>query len=827
MRFFLTLFLLLFISSQINVYAQAGSGKGKITGKVTDANTKLPVDYATVSLFKQGSASPFNGISTDAKGNFAVDNLPAGDYKLTVDFLGYTRTTLDHVIVGAGGAVSLGELLLKPVQNQLSTVVVTAKAPIIENKIDKMVYNAANDLTAQGGVALDVLKKVPQVSVDIDGNVELQGNANIRFLINGKPSSIFGASLADALQSIPASQIKSIEVVTSPGAKYDAAGTGGIINIILKDSKVSGINGSINGALGTRLENGSVNLSARKGNFGANAFFSGNAQLKTTGRNSNSRSSYDATTGDSTRLLQSGENTSQRSSYQTGLSLNWSITPKDELTGTFGFNHFGNHNYGLTSQQETQTSAAGAQLSQLLSNRISDSRFSANSQDFSLGYKKTFAKEGQELDILYNTSYSKNTVNYSQRQDYLTGSYPATGSIGSNPGNDRQTNISVDYSHPFSKNFTLEGGAKAVLEDLKNTVNTDSLLNNGSYVNNADQTYGFNYKRNIYAVYLSASASLFKNWLDVKAGVRNEYTNTTANFPGVNIPGYNTMAPSATLSHKLSGSQSIKLSYNYRIERPDYGEVNPFYNISDPHNISTGNPNLKPEVSHGLELGYNKSFDGGANIYTGAFYRHNIDDIQSFTTQYEILNINGRDYTNVLLTQRANIGTQTTVGANIFGSVPVTEKLNLRTNMFLASRTNTNPGFASVTGVGYRVNLNATYQFGNNLAAEGFVNYNSSQKNLQGTRPHFLFYNFAVRKQFLNKKASFGLVAANPFNKYVNQQQTTFGNGFNQVSLRQVPVQSFGITFSYKFGKLEFEKDKKDKDKGDDTNGSSPDAGGR
>jgi ferric enterobactin receptor len=211
MRSSLTFFFLFFISTFINVNAQTNNGKGKINGKVTDAVSKLPVDYATVSLFKQGNDSPFNGISTDVKGNFNIENVPAGDYKLTIDFLGYTRSVINHVIVNAGGNAALGNILLKPVQNQLNTVNVVAKAPIIENRIDKMVYNAANDLTAQGGVALDVLKKVPQVTVDIDGNVELQGNANIRFLINGKPSSIFGASLADALQSIPASQIKSIE----------------------------------------------------------------------------------------------------------------------------------------------------------------------------------------------------------------------------------------------------------------------------------------------------------------------------------------------------------------------------------------------------------------------------------------------------------------------------------------------------------------------------------------------------------------------------------------------------------------------------------------
>jgi outer membrane receptor protein involved in Fe transport len=146
--------------------------------------------------------------------------------------------------------------------------------------VDKIVFNAANDVTSQNGAAIDVLRKVPQVTVDADGNVELQGNANIRFLINGKPSSIFGNSLADALASIPASQIKSIEVVSSPGAKYDAQGTGGIINIVLKDNKVRGINGSINATGGTLFETGSLNLNYKNNNFSMNAFFSGNAQLK-------------------------------------------------------------------------------------------------------------------------------------------------------------------------------------------------------------------------------------------------------------------------------------------------------------------------------------------------------------------------------------------------------------------------------------------------------------------------------------------------------------------------------------------------------------------
>ncbi len=252
------------------------------------------------------------------------------------------------------------------------------------------------------------------------------------------------------------------------------------------------------------------------------------------------------------------------------------------------------------------------------------------------------------------------------------------------------------------------------------------------------------------------------------------------------------------------------------MERPDYGALNPFYNISDPRNISTGNPNLKPELGHNYELGYNKSFEKGGNIYVAAFYRYNTDDIQSYVTYYPILNVNGTDYPNVSLTQRYNIGSETTTGASLFGSVPITQKLSLRSNTFLGERISKNPGNPTVNGFTYRINLNGTYQFGHDFTAEAFGNYNSSQRTIQGSRPAFVFYNIALRKQFLNKKASLGLTAANPFNQYVNQKTVTSGANFNQYNIRQVPFRSFGISLSYKFGKLEFKKEEdKEKDNQD------------
>ncbi|MEO8887556.1 MAG: TonB-dependent receptor [Mucilaginibacter sp.] len=813
MRFFLIIGF--FISTSIGVFAQ---GNGKISGKIIDAQTKEPVDYATISIFKAGVASPFNGTITDSKGAFTLKNIPDGEYSLRIDFVGYKPSTVDHIVINSSAVtVVVPTIVLAPASNELNTVNVVAKTPIVENKIDKLVYNAANDLTAQGGVALDVLKKVPMVNVDIDGNVELQGDANIRFLINGKPSSIFGASLADALQSIPASQIKSIEVITSPGAKYDASGTGGIINIILKDSKVQGFNGSVNVSAGTRLDNGSVNLNVRKGNFGVNAFFSGNKQLNATTASNTDRLSYNNTRDTLTHLLQNGNSGFVRSGHQSGINFNWSITPKDELTAGISFNHFNNHTNGLTTQEQQRMLAAGNNIfSDIINLRSSETKSGSDAVDMSLGYKKTFKAKDQELDVLFTTSSSNNTSNYSQRQDYLTGGYPSSGSMANNPGKNKETDITIDYAQPISENFLIETGAKGVFEDLNTNVTTDTLLANQTYGRNSNQTYGFNYSRKVFAYYLSASFSLFK-FIDGKAGLRDEYTTTTADFPGTHIPAYNTIAPSFTLQHKFDATQSIKFSFTYRIERPDYGDLNPFYNISDPHNISTGNPNLRPEIGHNYEIGYNKSFDGGGNIYAGLTYRYNTDDMQTFTTFAQVLNINGTNYSNVFLNQRYNIGSQLSEGLNMYGSLPI-GKLSLRTNIQLGERSNTNPTIGTVKGFAARANLNATYQFGHNLTAEAFGNYNSSQKNLQGVRPSTFTYNLAVRKQFLNKKASIGLTAANPFNEFVNQRSTTVGANFNQSSLRAVPYRTFGISISYKFGKLEFKKEK-EKDDNNNNNG--------
>src|SRR4051812_39971505 len=272
--------ILLFIINFIFLTAATAQNNNTVTGSIADSISKKPVEYATITLTNAATNKVVNGSTTDSLGYFKITGVDTGLYIISFESIGYTKKILNYFHVSESHIPqTVGIVILQKSNNTLKDVVVTAQTKLVETKIDKIVYNTENDITSQGGVATDVLKKVPQVSVDADGNVELAGNSGIRFLIDGKPSTAFGSNIADVLQSIPSSQIKSIEVITNPGAKYDAQGMGGIINIILKKSKVQGVNGNVSASVGTRLENGSFNITMRKNNFGLNAFISGNGRL--------------------------------------------------------------------------------------------------------------------------------------------------------------------------------------------------------------------------------------------------------------------------------------------------------------------------------------------------------------------------------------------------------------------------------------------------------------------------------------------------------------------------------------------------------------------
>jgi ferric enterobactin receptor len=789
---------------------------GKISGKIIDSLSGQPIEYASVSLFNQSDNKVVNGSTSDIKGIFKLANISEGNYKILIDFIGYKRTEKKNITVSRNNQnIVLGNIKLPVKHNTIKEVTVTADKILIENKIDKMVYNAGNDITSQGGVAADILKKVPQVSVDVDGNVELQGNSNIRFLINGKPSVLFGNNIADVLQSIPSSQIQTIEIITSPGVKYDAEGTGGIINIILKKSNARGINGNISLSGGTRLENGSFNLNLRKGKFGANAFFSGNAQLLSTTVNKSERISSDTTT--SSRLLQTGRSRFSRNGYQSGIGFDWDLTPKDIITGNFAYDYFGNNNNGSADRQTLLKDAAGNMLSDVNDGISTENIFHEHSMDVDLSYKKKFDKEDQELEIMFNSSSGNEYSHYEEIQKHLSPNVIYSNSYGNNPGIENETNITVDYAQPLGEDAMIETGAKAELDHI-NSKSDVYFLNTTSGINEIDatQTSSIDFYRVIYAGYLSATFKLF-DFIDIKTGFRNEYTQANADYSNsgiIHLKPYNTVVPSMVISHSFKNRQILKISYSYRIERPDYGDMNPFINASDPKNISTGNPDLRPETTNKVELGYSQSFKQGANVNATLYYRGNVNDIQSYTKYYSAYQIGDSTYTNVAVSTRENIGHEDNFGLSLFASVPVTEKINIRTNISCYQRyINTGlPTGGNINGFCYRANVNASYQLTNTLIIELLGNFNSPRINAQGKMPSFTTYNFAFRKQLFNKKASIAITATNFLDKYVDQKTELTGQNFTISNTRQLPYRSFGFNFTYKFGKLEFKNEKEDED---------------
>jgi ferric enterobactin receptor len=799
-----------------SAYAQQNPGI-TFTGKIIDKATNQPLEYATVAIINKQTGKAINGAATDTRGSFTVSGIPAGSYRVEIDFIGYAKSAIDSLKTANGkNTIDLGTVYLSPTINSLRDVTVTADKPLVENKIDKVVFNAANDITSQGGMALDVLKKVPQVNVDIDGNVELQGNSNIRFLINGKPSSVFGNSVSDALASIPASQIKSIEAITNPGAKYDSQGTGGIINIILKDNKMEGFNGNVNLSAGTRLENGSANFNYRHNNFGINAFFGGQAQLESVTPFSLLRTSTDSVAKQLTTLSQNSNTDLSRNGFRSGLGFDWNLSKTDNITGSFGFNHFSFQNSGLTSQEQLLQDFSAATISDIFSTRNSYNNFSQSSLDWSLDYKKKFRREGQELDIVYSASNGRPYSSYHQSQTYQGQTEPYTGSQSTNPGKDNEFNISVDYTQPVTGKFLIETGVKTTYQNLTSIADVN-VFSPGSdiYIPDPLQSYNMRYRMRIYAGYLSTDFSLF-NFLDIKSGLRYEYTNVSIDYPGTTIPSYGNLVPSVTLSHNFDKSHSLKLAYSNRIERPEYRELNPFLNLSDPYNINTGNLLLKPEIGNNFELGYSASFKKGGNIYVALIERINTHDKKQMTTFYPTYLIGDSTYTNVSVTTPQNIGEEYNTGVSISGSYPLTSKLNIRGNIMVTDRyqvTHQSTGNIS-TGIRARINLNASYQLPKDLVVELFGNYNSASKTLQGKSPQFFIYTFAFRKLFLDKKASLGFTTTNPFNKYVNQVITVNTGNSASYTVRKMPLQSFGLSFTYKFGKLEFNQRKKEEGEG-------------
>ncbi len=812
----LLLFLALSFCFSFSSYAQFGGFgmgggkkiKGKITGSVIDSVSGEPVAYATLVLKNAGMSREKDGILTEDNGKFKFGEVKTGKYDVYVSFLGYNDKLLEDIeLTLKNPDKDLGKIQLVPANYVLDAVEISETRSLIENKVDKLVYNVEQDASLAGGDAADALRKVPLLTVDLEGNVSLRGSRNVRILINGKPSGMFSNNVADALKMFPADQIKKVEVITSPSAKYDGEGSSGIINIITKKGNIEGVAGTVNLSLGNRQNTGSLNLNAGKGRFG----FSSNGgvfySVPADATQSMNRQSY--TDAGISSYTYDGINNTGRLGFNGTASAFYDVNAFNAFNTSISYQGFG---FDMDGDLSGVIAAAGGTPNEFTRELEMNNLFSG--YDWSSDYTRTFEEDkDRELVLGYQLSGNiQNQENFTnETYTFDTENVLTRRADIFNDGDNLESTIQIDYTHPLPKSYKLETGAKAVLRDIKSDYYTE---NDGTQVPALSNL--FEYNQDVYAGYASLSWIWAKKYSFI-AGVRYERTQIDGSYrddlPGFEN-GYENWLPSFTVSRNLKNFRSIKLSYTRRIQRPSLFYINPFNNNTDVLNQVIGNPNLSPELVDQIELSHNTNL-AGFTVFGSAYYKRTTDIIET------IVSVDNGVSTNSFF----NIGENNAFGLNLFTTKSI-NNFTLRGggNIYTYDAQGIVNG-ETLSRQTYEYNLFASgeYTITGDFKADFFGFFKSPSRSLTGDQPAFSIWGFGLRRDY--GAWSFGLRVIEPFeaNKEFNSDnKITDDNGqlsavgqYTQQTGFSIPFRSLGVSLKYKFGKVDF-KQRRSKVKNDD-----------
>ncbi|WP_026994342.1 TonB-dependent receptor domain-containing protein [Flectobacillus major] len=785
----------------------APKGSAKIVGYVIDSAATKAVEFASVALINKTTNKPVDGTVADEKGKFTLAKVATGEYIVSVSFLGYQSKKMTVNIVNKNDEIDLGVIRLSQSTQLLQEVTVEGQKAVIEDKVDRLVYNAERDATSRGGDASDVLRKVPMLSVDLDGNVSLRGSSNVRVLINNKPSTIVATSVADALKQIPADMIKTVEVITSPSAKYDAEGSSGIINIITKKNTLQGLTLNLDSSVGIRGGNLSLNGNYRKKNMGFSLGGFGRANYNINGTFENQQITTANNIQTINKQFADTRSNGMFGSYQLG--WDWDINKHNSVTASvrYGVRNQRNYQDGLLNERFSGTTL----LSQNL--RDVDVKDLSGTIDANIDYTHTFKKPQQEFSLLTQFSRNNRTNDFINNNLNISDLSILSRLKNNNDSYNQEVTVQADYQTPLSKTQLVEIGAKGIFR----TVNSDYKYFSaqgatGEYTelnNSLASSNVFSYNQNIVAGYLSYTATLSKKYT-LKVGGRYEHTDINANFKtgetSLSIPSYGVLVPSLNISRKLKGASTLKFAYNRRIQRPSIQFLNPNVNASNPLSISSGNPNLSPEYTNNYELTLNTTVKS-TFLTVATFVRNTTGSIES------VRDVKG----DTIRTNFQNIGNQDAYGMNAFANVSLSNKLmiGLGGDVYYAKLNNNvaNPLYnASNSGWVANYRIFGSYNLGNNWGVQAFGFYRSTQVQLQGFQGGFGIYSLSLKKDFKDKKGSIGFGAENFFTpngfKINNEINSPIIAQNSTTTLRNM---NFKVNFSYRIGKMSFDAPSKRK----------------
>jgi outer membrane receptor protein involved in Fe transport len=628
--------LLIFSSTQLISQPNLNNSKvkpsGLIIGKVIDADTKKPIARATITAHNPETNKLITGGYTDKQGKFTI-NVNNGNYFIEIKFVGYDTIFVRNIsITPTKHEHNCGDLSLKLSAIMQKEIQVTAKKEAIEIGLDRKVFNIEQDASNIGGSALDVLANIPSVTVDQDDNVSLRGNSNVKIMIDGRISNM---TASEALEQIPSTMISSVELITNPGARYEADGTAGMINIVTTRQREDGLNGmvNLNGGIDQGLNprfNGSIsaNMNVGKWNFFANI------SSRIGNRSGESERNRILFNGDDIlqTLLQKGNNKGKNLGFRGKIGVDYNFSKQDILTYSFnlGKNKRVSENentYWVYDKDHTLTE-------HYTRNEDNESPFGTNLEHI-LSYKHNFEGKGHELyvDLFYN-NYNREGLTYYNQNDFVAPDF--TNSLFS-----KQQNISVmnsnsytaqiDYAVPIGTNFKLEVGGKYSNRNNDIDNHLDDWIDN-NWIPQPFSIDKFEYNEQIAAAYITASTKLF-NVIKFNAGVRSETTildfnsilNTNLSFKD----NYTLQFPSVYLAYDLNVNHQISANFSSRMRRPNYWDLNPITNYEDPLNLRKGNPELRPESHFMFELGYLMNYDKSTLTAT-LFHRYSTDGIEMY-----------------------------------------------------------------------------------------------------------------------------------------------------------------------------------------------------
>lgn len=796
LRFFFVIpFLLAIIQGQgqqLPTNPANSTAKGQITGTLVDSTTHLPVPFATVGLLSE-TGTILTGQTTTEAGHFSFSALAVGRYGLHITYVGYQLKTLTGLSVTPGQPVrSLGTLLLWPESHQLNEVRVTTRKALIEEKSDRLVYNAGSDITNKGGTAVDVLRKVPMLTVDISGNIQIRGSSSIKVLLNGRPSGLLARNLSEALKMIPANTIQSVEVITSPAVRYDAEGAGGVINIITK-KQVKGSNGSLDVTAGNYVQSLGGSYGLKRDKFGLT--FSGNTNAE------REKSIIDVTRTSLMNGQPAGE-LFQRTNAN-NIHPGWF----GDLSMEYAFDTLNRVNLSISSWGGAwPTSNTGFYRFQNAENRVTQEYKQVVNQqnpfgniEGNLAYTRTFRKPKQELNLLGQYSYTFDNSRYASYQFSLT-QQPLYRETSTNRSHNPQWTWQIDYTHPFSRNGqqVFEVGTKIVRRDVSSLydVYTSQPDNVALLLLSTDRSNAFTYDQQVAAGYASLKLVNRTFWT-LQLGTRLENTTMSGQFKHSISPfrvQFTNFIPSIILSNQLTEQQSVKLTYTQRISRPMIWDLNPYINASDPKNLMAGNPQLRPELAHLAELSYSLTTQKGAYLNLALYRRqtdNSIDDVRTVDTS------------GISLTTRQNVARNERTGLNVnaAGQLGRNWKINGGGEFYYAHFSS--PALqVQNSGWLWQFTLNLAYQLPRQYTLQANGIYSTGWILLQGKNSAWYDYSLAVRKEFCDKKANLTLGVNNPFTYPFRQQNESLSATFRAHTANQYFTRSVKLTFSWQFGQL-------------------------